>query len=312
MAALIIAEHDGRHLSSATRRVVSAALLLSPRVDVLVAGRDCRSIALEAAGLAGVCRVLLADAPHYADQTAENFAALIVSHATPYSHILASASVFGKNVLPRVAAMLDVEQISEICRVVSADTFVRPIYAGNALVTVQSSAEKKVLTVRATAFSAVCGGACAVIEDVSPATALSLAEVLCREMAVSGRAELGLARIVVAGGRGLGGAENFRNLLTPLADRLGAAIGASYGAVSAGYAGNELQVGQTGKIIAPDLYIAIGISGAIQHLAGIKDARVIVAINRDPEAPIFKVADYGLVGDLFESVPALVDALDPL
>lgn len=310
MAVLVVAEHDGRHLSSATRRVISAAFLLGGDVDVLVAGESCRAIAIEAAGLSGVVRVLLADAAHYAEQTAENFAALIVSHATPYSHILASASAFGKNVLPRVAALLDVEQISEVCRVTSVDTFVRPIYAGNALVTVQSHAEKKVLTIRATAFSAVCDGGRAVIKDVLPAPALSLSKVLCREMAASGRAELGLAPIVVAGGRGLGGAENFLNLLTPLADRLGAAIGASYGAVSAGYAGNELQIGQTGKIIAPDLYIAIGISGAIQHLAGIKDARVIVAINKDPEAPIFKVADYGLVGDLFELVPALVDALN--
>ena len=276
---------------------------------MLVAGCDCRDVAVEVAALSGVRRVLLIEAAHYAAQTAENLATLVVAQAVPDSHVLASASAFGKNLLPRIAALLDVEQVSDVCRILSADTFVRPVYAGNALVTVRSSDAKKVLSIRAAAFPGAGEGGNGSIETIPATPDLGLVDILSRDLRTAGRAELGLARVVVAGGRGLGGADHFNGILTPLADKLGAALGASYGAVSAGYAGPDLQIGQTGKIIAPDLYIAVGISGAIQHLAGIKDAKVIVAINKDPEAPIFKVADYGLVADLFEAVPALVAAL---
>lgn len=311
MSVLVIAEHDHRRLFPATRHALSAAQQLDADVDVLVAGCDCRDVAVEVSALSGVRRVLLVEAAHYATQTAENIAILVVAQAAPYSHVLASASAFGKNLLPRIAALLDVEQVSDVCRILSADTFVRPVYAGNALVTVRSGDAKKVLSIRAAAFPGAGAGegGGASVETIPASADLGLVDILRRDLRSAGRAELGLARVVVAGGRGLSSADHFNDILTPLADKLGAALGASYGAVSAGYATPDLQIGQTGKIIAPDLYIAVGISGAIQHLAGIKDAKVIVAINKDPEAPIFKVADYGLVADLFEAVPALVAAL---
>ena len=312
MSILVVAEHDHRHLGAATRHAVSAAMSMSDDVHVLVAGFDCVGVAREAAALHGVIRVRIVDAAHHAAQTAENLAPLIVANAAAYSHLLAPASAFGRNLMPRVAALLDVSPVADVCRVLAADTFVRPIYAGNALATVRSSDPVKVLTIRASAFEAVGDGGSAVIEPLAAVGDTGLSEVLRREMAnrVSGeRPELGAARIVVAGGRGLGSAGNFEELLAPLADKLGAALGASYGAVNAGYVANDLQIGQTGKIVAPDLYIAVGISGAIQHLAGMKDSKVIVAINKDPEAPIFKLADYGLVADLFEAVPELTRAL---
>ena len=308
MRLLIVAEHDHQHLHSATRRVVSAAVQIGGDVEVLVAGSNCQSVALEAASLAGVTRVRVCDAGHHEAQTAENLAALVLANAQPYTHILVSDSPFGKNVLPRIAALLDVEQISGVCRVISPDTFVRPIYAGSALETVRSCDAQKVLSIRAAAFESVGDQTPVSVERVAAVPDTGLCALLRRDV-VMGRRELGSARVVVAGGRGLGSAAQFVSVLTPLADTLGAAVGASYGAVSAGYAANDLQIGQTGKIIAPDLYIAVGISGAIQHVAGMKDAKVIVAINKDPEAPIFKLADYGLVGDLFELVPALVRAL---
>lgn len=314
MRILVIAEHDQRHLGAVTRHTVSAAMRIGGDVDVLVAGHECAAVAREAAALHGVARVLLADAGQYAAQTAENLAPLIVKAvvADAYSHLLAPASAFGKNLMPRVAALLDVAPVSDVCAVVTADTFCRAMYAGNALATIRCCEPIKILTIRTSAYEPVSDDGDARIETIATAPDTGLSEILGREMAeggLGGRPELGAARIVVAGGRGLGSAENFERVLTPLADRLGAAIGASYGAVSAGYAANDLQVGQTGKIVAPDLYIAIGISGAIQHLAGIKDSKVIVAINKDPEAPIFKIADYGLVADLFDAVPELVRVL---
>ena len=312
MRILVIAEHDHRHLGAATRHAISAAARIGGDVDVLVAGHECSPVASEAAALHGVARVLLADAGQYAAQTAENLAPLVTANAVAYSHLLAPASAFGKNLMPRVAALLDVAAISDVCAVVTADTFRRAIYAGNALATIQCRESLKILTIRTSAFEPVSEGGDAVIETIAATPDMALSEILGREMAdagPTGRPELGTARIVVAGGRGLGSAERFEKILTPLADRLGAAIGASYGAVSAGYAANDLQVGQTGKIVAPDLYIAVGISGAIQHLAGMKDSKVIVAINKDPEAPIFKIADYGLVADLFDAVPELVRVL---
>ena len=312
MRILVIAEHDHRHLGAATRHAISAAARIGGDVDVLVAGHECSPVASEAAALHGVARVLLADAGQYAAQTAENLAPLVTANAVAYSHLLAPASAFGKNLMPRVAALLDVAAISDVCAVVTADTFRRAIYAGNALATIQCRESLKILTIRTSAFEPVSEAGDAVIETIAATPDMALSEILGCEMAdagPTGRPELGTARIVVAGGRGLGSAERFEKILTPLADRLGAAIGASYGAVSAGYAANDLQVGQTGKIVAPDLYIAVGISGAIQHLAGMKDSKVIVAINKDPEAPIFKIADYGLVADLFDAVPELVRVL---
>ena len=312
MRILVIAEHDHRHLEAATRHAISAAARIGGDVDVLVAGHECSPVASEAAALHGVARVLLVDAGQYAAQTAENLAPLVAANAVAYSHLLAPASAFGKNLMPRVAALLDVAAISDVCAVVTSDTFRRAIYAGNALATIQCRESLKILTIRTSAFEPVSEAGDAVIETIAATPDMALSEILGREMAdagPTGRPELGTARIVVAGGRGLGSAERFEKILTPLADRLGAAIGASYGAVSAGYAANDLQVGQTGKIVAPDLYIAVGISGAIQHLAGMKDSKVIVAINKDPEAPIFKIADYGLVADLFDAVPELVRVL---
>lgn len=309
MKALVLAEHDNQVLKPATHALVTAALQTADAVAVLVAGAACTAVAEAAAGIDGVDRVLLADHAVYKEHLAEPLAALVVALAVDYSVILAAASTTGKNFLPRVAALLDVAQVSEIVAVVDRATFVRPIYAGNALATVRSHDAVKVLTVRTSAFDAA--GASAASAPVSPVTFVAPAqrsEFVSASHNQSSRPELGAARVVIAGGRGLGSAENFR-LLDPLADKLGAAIGASRAAVDAGYAPNDLQVGQTGKVVAPELYIAVGISGAIQHLAGMKDSRVIVAINKDAEAPIFQVADYGLVADLFEALPALTAQL---
>ncbi|MFZ1443927.1 MAG: FAD-binding protein [Candidatus Dechloromonas phosphoritropha] len=309
MTILVIAEHDHQGLKAATLNAVAAAGKIGGEIHVLVAGSDCDGAVQEAAGLQGVARVKVADAPHYASQTAENLAALVIANATGYTHILAAASPFGKNILPRVAALLDVGQISEISAVESADTFTRPIYAGSALATVKSADPVKVITVRTTAFDAVAGGGSAEVEYIAAAADTAQTTLINRELAKSERPELGAAKIIVAGGRGMGSGENYHRLLEPLADKLGAALGASRAAVDAGFVPNDYQVGQTGKIVAPQLYLAIGISGAIQHLAGMKDSKVIVAINKDPDAPIFQVADYGLVGDLFEVVPQLEAAV---
>jgi electron transfer flavoprotein alpha subunit len=309
MVALVIAEHDNGSLKGATHHTVTAAAQCGGEVHVLVAGSNCGAAADAAAQIAGVSKVLVADAPHFADGLAENVAEQILAVAGSYSHILAPATAFGKNILPRVAAKLDVAQISEITRVDSPDTFERPIYAGNAIATVQSLDPVKVITVRGTGFDAAPGtGGSAAVEQVAAAADFGKSAFVGRELAVSSRPELTAAKIIVSGGRGMGSGDNFK-LLEPLADKLGAAMGASRAAVDAGYVPNDWQVGQTGKIVAPSLYIAVGISGAIQHLAGMKDSKTIVAINKDPEAPIFSVADYGLVGDLFEVIPALVQEL---
>jgi len=309
MPILVIAEHDNVSLKSATLNTVAAAARIGGDIHVLVAGSACAAVATAAATVQGVGKVLVADAAHYAEQTAENMAALAVSLASGYSHILAPATTQGKNFLPRVAALLDVAQISDVVAVESADTFVRPIYAGNALATVKSADVIKVMTVRTTAFDPAEGGGSAAVEAIAAGPDTAQAKLLGRELTKSARPELGAARIVVSGGRGLGSSENYHGLLEPLADKLGAAMGASRAAVDSGFAPNDYQVGQTGKIVAPQLYVAIGISGAIQHLAGMKDSKVIVAINKDPEAPIFQVADYGLVADLFETIPQLTAAL---
>jgi electron transfer flavoprotein alpha subunit len=304
MAILLLAEHDGKQLKSGVTNAIAAALKVGGGLTVLVAGKDCRGAAEAASKVAGVDKVLLCDAPHYEGGTAENVAALMVSLAPQYSHFVAAASGFGKNVMPRVAALLDVQQISEISSVVSADTFVRPIYAGNALATVQSSDPIKVITVRATAFDAAGEGGSAAIETVAAGPDLGLTQFKGQELSKSERPELAAARVIVSGGRGMGSAENFK-LLEALADKLGAAVGASRAAVDSGFMPNDYQVGQTGKIVAPELYIAVGISGAIQHLAGMKDSKVIVAINKDAEAPIFSVSSYWLVEDLFKAVPEM-------
>ena len=311
MPILVIAEHDNAGLKAATLNTVSAAARLGADIEVLVAGSNCAAAAQAAAQLAGVARVKVADAAAYAEQGAENLAALLVGlvQAGGYSHVLAPATTYGKNVLPRVAALLDVAQISDIVAIESADTFVRPIYAGNALATVKSSDAVKVITVRTTAFDAVGTGGSATVEAVAAGPDLAQSKLVGRELTKSARPELGAAKIIVSGGRGLGSGDAYRSVLEPLADKLGAAMGASRAAVDAGFVPNDYQVGQTGKIVAPQLYLAVGISGAIQHLAGMKDSKVIVAINKDPEAPIFQVADYGLVADLFEAVPQLVAAL---
>jgi electron transfer flavoprotein alpha subunit len=309
MTILVIAEHDHQSLKAATLNTVTAASKIGGDIHVLVAGTNCSAAAQQAASLQGVTSVKVADAAHYQNQTAENLTALVISLAGNYSHILAPATTFGKNLLPRVAALLDVAQISEITGVESADTFVRPIYAGNALATVQSADKVKVITVRSTAFDAANSGGSAAVEAIAAANDTNQTTLTNRELTKSERPELGAAKIIVSGGRGLGSGENYHKLLEPLADKLGAALGASRAAVDAGFVPNDYQVGQTGKIVAPQLYIAIGISGAIQHLAGMKESKVIVAINKDPDAPIFQVADYGLVGDLFELVPQLESAV---
>jgi electron transfer flavoprotein alpha subunit len=311
MTTLIIADHNGAALQAATLNTVTAAQKIGGDIHVLVAGSNAGGAAQAAARIAGVAKVLHADAPQLAGATAENLAATIVPivKAGGYSHVLAPATGFGKNVMPRVAAMLDVAQVSDIVAVEGADTFVRPIYAGSALATVRSADPIKVITVRATGFDAAAAeGGNAAVDSVAAAADTGLAKVTGQELSKSERPELTSARIVISGGRGLGSAENFK-LLEPLATKLNAALGASRAAVDAGYVPNDYQVGQTGKIVAPDLYIAVGISGAIQHLAGMKDSKVIVAINKDPEAPIFQIADYGLVGDLFKIIPELESAL---
>ena len=309
MSVLVIAEHDNAHLKGATLNVVAAAAKIGGDIHVLVAGSGAQAVADQAAKIAGVSKVLLADGPSLADGLAENVAAQVVAVAAPYSHILFAATASGKNVAPRLAALLDVAQISEITAVDSPDTFERPIYAGNAMATVQSLDPVKVITVRTTGFDAVAAaGGSAAVEPVAAVGASDRVSFVGREVAKSDRPELAGAKVVVSGGRGMGSAENFK-ILDPLADKLGAALGASRAAVDAGYAPNDWQVGQTGKIVAPQLYIAVGISGAIQHLAGMKDSKVIVAINKDSEAPIFGVADYGLVADLFTAVPELVSSL---
>ena len=309
MAVLVIAEHDGKLLKSGSANAVTAATQMGGDVTVLVAGHQCAEAARAAAKLAGVKRVLHSEAPHYRGSLAENLAALIVPLAPQYSHVVAPATGFGKNLMPRVAALLDVQQISEISAVESPDTFVRPIYAGNVLATVQSSDRIKVVTVRATGFDAAGEGASpAPIEKLAPAADAGVSKFNGQEVHKSDRPELTAARIIVSGGRGMGSAENFK-LLDALADKLGAAVGASRAAVDSGYVPNDYQVGQTGKIVAPELYIAVGISGAIQHLAGMKDSKVIIAINKDAEAPIFAVANYWLVEDLFKAVPELTAEL---
>jgi electron transfer flavoprotein alpha subunit len=309
MSILVIAEHDNAQLGAATRNAVAAAAAIGGEVHVLVAGSGARTVAEQAAQVASVSNVLLADGPALANGLAENLAAQVLAVADSYGHILFAATASGKNVAPRVAAKLDVAQISDIVAVESADTFVRPIYAGNALAMVQSTDAKKVITVRTTAFDPVAAtGGTAAVEAIDAVADSGKSSFVGHDLAKSDRPELAGAAIVVSGGRGLGSAENFK-LLDPLADKLGAALGASRAAVDAGYAPNDWQVGQTGKIVAPQLYIAVGISGAIQHLAGMKDSKVIVAINKDAEAPIFGVADYGLVADLFQAVPELVQAL---
>jgi len=304
MAVLVIAEHDGKLLKSGSANAVTAATQMGGDVTVLVAGHQCAEAARAAAKLAGVKRVLHSDAPHYQGSLAENLAALIVPLAPQYSHVVAPATGFGKNLMPRVAALLDVQQISEISAVMAPDTFVRPIYAGNVLITVKSSDKIKVVTVRGTGFDAAAEGGSAPVETLAAGPDAGLSKFNGQELTKSARPELAAARIIVSGGRGMGSADNFK-ILEALADKLGAAVGASRAAVDAGFVPNEYQVGQTGKIVAPDLYVAIGISGAIQHLAGMKDSKVIVAINKDEEAPIFQVADYGLVADLFTAVPEL-------
>jgi len=309
MAILLVAEHDNHSLAAATLNTLAAAQQIGGEIVVLVAGHDVAGVAFAAAEVAGVSKVLVADHAAYAHQLPENLAPLVANLGRDFSHVLAPATSNGKNTLPRVAALLDVDQISEIIAVESSDTFKRPIYAGNAIATVQSSAPVKVITVRSTGFDAVpASGGGAVIEALAGATDARLSRVVDEQLATSERPELTAAKVVVSGGRGLGNGDNFKHLYS-LADKLGAAVGASRAAVDAGFVPNDMQVGQTGKIVAPQLYIAVGISGAIQHLAGMKDSKVIVAINKDEEAPIFQVADYGLVGDLFELVPELTASL---
>jgi len=310
MTALVIAEHDNQSIKAATLNTVTAAAQCGGDVHVLVAGAGCGAAAQAAAQIAGVAKVLVADAPQFADGLAENVAEQALAIAGNYSHILAPATAYGKNILPRVAAKLDVAQLSDITKVDSADTFERPIYAGNAIATVQSADKVKVITVRGTAFDAAATtGGSATTEALTAVADAGISQFVSREVTKSDRPELTAAKIIVSGGRGVGSGENYTKVLTPLADKLGAALGASRAAVDAGFVPNDYQVGQTGKIVAPQLYIAVGISGAIQHLAGMKDSKVIVAINKDPEAPIFQVADYGLVGDLNTVVPELVTAL---
>ena len=308
MTTLIIAEHDNAVLKAATLNTIAAATRIGGDIHVLVAGRNCAAVAQTAAAVAGVSKVLHADAAHYEAHMAESLAELVRSRVRAdagYTHVLAPATAFGKNVLPRVAALLDASQVSDVIAIESPDTFLRPFYAGNALARVQSKDAIKVLSIRTTAFDPVGSGGTAAVETLDAAGDLGLTTLVGREVVKLERPELAAATVIVSGGRGLGAADKFHAVLEPLADKLGAAIGASRAAVDAGYAPNDYQVGQTGKIVAPQLYVAVGISGAIQHLAGMKDSKVIVAINKDAEAPIFQVADYGLVADLFEAVPEL-------
>ncbi len=309
MAILLIAEHDDQSLSDQTAKALTAALKIGPEVDILVAGKDAKAAAEAAAKLAGVRKVLVADADILAERLAEPLAALIVSLAGNYDTLVAAATSAGKNVMPRVAALLDVMQVSEVIEVVSPDTFKRPIYAGNAIQTVQTGDAKRVVTVRTAGFQAAAEGGNAPIETVGAAADPGLSRFVENRLSGSDRPELTSARIIISGGRAVGSSEKFQEVILPVADKLGAAVGASRAAVDAGYAPNDWQVGQTGKVVAPQLYIAVGISGAIQHLAGMKDSKVIVAINKDEEAPIFQVADYGLVGDLFQVLPELEKAL---
>ncbi len=305
MAVLLLAEHTNSALNGATAKALTAAKEISGDVHVLIAGHNAQAAAEAASKLAGASKVLVADAPHLANGLAEEVAATVVSLAGSYDTIIAPATASGKNVLPRVAALLDVMQISDITKVISADTFERPIYAGNAIQTVQSPEAKRVITVRTAAFAAQPEGGSAPIESVTAAPAVGLSSFVGAELTKSDRPELTAAKIVISGGRGMGNGENFKKYIEPIAERLGAAMGASRAAVDAGFVPNDLQVGQTGKVVAPELYVAVGISGAIQHLAGMKDSKVIVAINKDAEAPIFQVADYGLVADLFQALPEL-------
>lgn len=310
MAILVIAEHDNQTLQESTRNAVAAALEIDSDVSVLVAGKNCAGVAGVVSKAAGVTRVLTCEHDIYEHQLAESLAGLVVTIAGDYSHIMAAATSQGKNVLPRVAALLDVAAISDITEIQSADTYVRPIYAGNAMATVQSTDPVKIVSIRPTTFEAVAaeGGSAEVVTIDAHADSNELSSFIGQELTVSDRPELTSARIVVSGGRGVGSSENFQ-IIETLADKLNAAVGASRAAVDAGYVPNDYQVGQTGKVVAPDLYVAVGISGAIQHLAGMKDSKVIVAINKDEEAPIFQVADYGIVGDLFDIVPKLTDAV---
>ncbi len=308
MTTLVIAEHDNAVLKGSTLNTITAASQCGSDVHVLIAGYNAAAVAQAASQIQGVSKVLLADAAYFADGLAENIAEQVLAIASAYSHILAPATAYGKNILPRVAARLDVSQISEITKVDSPDTFERPIYAGNAIATVQSTDTTKVISVRTTGFDAAANGGSAEVENIPAVADTGKSAFVSREVAKSDRPELTAAKVIVSGGRGLGSGDAFK-LLEPLADRLGAAMGASRAAVDAGYVPNDWQVGQTGKIVAPQLYIAVGISGAIQHLAGMKDSKTIVAINKDPEAPIFAVADYGIVGDLFDIVPQLVAEL---
>lgn len=308
MSILLYAEHDNVHLKKDTHKLVTAALKMGDDIHLLIAGHNCSELANEAAQISGITKVLLADNEVFAHQLAENIADLVVSIGKDYTHVLSSATTTGKNFMPRVAALLDVAQISDIINVVSPDTFSRPIYAGNAIATVQSADVIKVITVRTAAFDAATTGNSATIETLDHSSASTISTFISAELTVSERPELTAADIIISGGRGMQNGDNFK-LLDGIADKLGAAMGASRAAVDAGFVPNDMQVGQTGKIVAPQLYIAVGISGAIQHLAGMKESKVIVAINKDEEAPIFQVADYGLVGDLFDILPELEAAL---
>jgi electron transfer flavoprotein alpha subunit len=312
MPTLLLAEHDNKSLKEATAKALTAARSLGGEVHILVAGQGARPAAEAASKLDGVAKVLLAESPPYEHLLAEPTAALIVSLAGPYEAIVAPATTAGKNIMPRVAALLDVMQISEIMKVLGPDTFERPIYAGNAIQTVRSTDPKRVITVRTAAFQATGAGGPAPIETVTPAADPAISSFVGEELSKTDRPELTAAKIIISGGRAMQSRENFTKYIEPVADKLGAAVGASRAAVDAGYAPNDWQVGQTGKVVAPELYIAVGISGAIQHLAGMKDSKVIVAINKDEEAPIFQVADYGLVADLFQALPELADALGKL
>ena len=310
MPTLLLAEHDNKTLKDATNKAVTAAKVIGAEIHVLVAGSGCKAVADAAAKLDGVAKVLLADAPIYDHMLAEPTAALIVSLAGPYETIMAASTTSGKNIMPRVAALLDVMQISDVIKVVAPDTFERPVYAGNAIQTVRSTEKKRVITVRTASFAAAGEGGSAAVEFVTAAADPGLSGFVGEELSKSERPELTSAKIIISGGRAMQSRENFTKYIEPVADKLGAGVGASRAAVDAGYAPNDWQVGQTGKVVAPELYIAVGISGAIQHLAGMKDSKVIVAINKDEEAPIFQVADYGLVADLYQALPELASELD--